>query len=116
MAVILKKQFRGNAQTRTGVLSATMTRATSTPQSPYLERVRGIEPPSPVWQTGALPLCYTRIYAGVAGFEPTPSEPESDVLTLILYPKVAGLPGFEPGLTEPKSVALPLRYRPILKK
>ena len=26
----------------------------------FLERVRGIEPPSPAWKAGALPLSYTR--------------------------------------------------------
>ena len=26
-----------------------------------MERVKGIEPSSPAWKAGALPLCYTRI-------------------------------------------------------
>jgi hypothetical protein len=38
------------------------------------ERVRGIEPPSPAWKAGALPLSYTRslvaFMVGARGFEP----------------------------------------------
>src|SRR4028118_1536047 len=40
------------------------------------ERVRGIEPPSPAWKAGALPLSYTRaavlrsFAVGARGFEP----------------------------------------------
>src|SRR5215208_2275908 len=38
------------------------------------ERVRGIEPPSPAWKAGALPLSYTRLgralAVGARGFEP----------------------------------------------
>ena len=38
----------------------------SHPQS-RVERVRGIEPPSPAWKAGALPLSYTRTPASGRG-------------------------------------------------
>jgi hypothetical protein len=47
--------------------------------SSMVERVRGIEPPSPAWKAGALPLSYTRMASrarlsrslvGARGFEP----------------------------------------------
>ena len=49
------------------------------------ERVRGIEPPSPAWKAGALPLSYTRAAASLSGREDLNLRPPA--------PKAGALPG-----------------------
>src|SRR5437899_1651402 len=60
---------------------------------PCRERVRGIEPPSPAWKAGALPLSYTRdghctLPVGEGGFEPPTACPQSRCATTAPLPGV----------------------------
>src|SRR5205823_14821820 len=49
------------------------------------ERVKGIEPSSPAWKAGTLPLSYTRV-VGEGGFEPPTACPQSRCATTAPLP------------------------------
>ncbi len=70
----------------------------------------GIEPPSSVYKTAALPLSYTGI-AGV-GIAPTPPAYETGVLLLDHPALLVEMKGLEPPSSPCKSDVLPLNYIP----
>ena len=80
--------------------------------SAALERVTGVEPASPAWKAGALPLSYTRadgvtVPVGEGGLEPPASSTQSWCAT------IAPLPACELTMLDVSSMVLPATCRTI---
>ncbi len=79
-----------------------------------MEPVGGIEPPSSVYKTVALPLSYTGVVVAGVGVAPTSPAHETGAL-LLDHPAVVETEGIEPSSPPCKGGVLPLNYIPESK-
>jgi hypothetical protein len=86
--------YRWRALVAIDVVPLRVTQRASVLERVTLERVTGIEPASPAWKAGALPLSYTRVSRDGAA-------------------RWSGRRDLNPRPPAPKAGALPLRHSPV---